>query len=259
NPGGDYNQLATTLLQIENEFYGTIRPKRVIHPGERPLHALRERGVEYVEVRLMDLDPFEPIGLNADTARMLDIFLLHSLLTDSPPDSPDEIAALARNQHLTAERGRQPGLLLERAGQQVLLADWGAELLAAFAPIADALDAAHGGNAYAQALSAARQAFGEPARLPSARVLHAVQHTHGGSFKQFVREHSLRTRGELLALPYPDALRQHFDTLASESVQAQQRIESTDSVPFETYRREYTSPQRLGLRADALMAGAESP
>ena len=56
--GDDYRQLATSLLQIENEFYGTIRPKRVIRPGERPLHALRERGVEYVEVRLMDLDPF---------------------------------------------------------------------------------------------------------------------------------------------------------------------------------------------------------
>ncbi|MET0350888.1 MAG: glutamate--cysteine ligase, partial [Rhizobacter sp.] len=45
NPAGEYNQLATSLLQIENEFYGTIRPKRVIYPGERPLHALRERGV----------------------------------------------------------------------------------------------------------------------------------------------------------------------------------------------------------------------
>ena len=58
NPGGEYNQLATSLLQIENEFYGTIRPKRTIERGERPLHALRERGVEYVEVRCMDLDPF---------------------------------------------------------------------------------------------------------------------------------------------------------------------------------------------------------
>ena len=66
-PGGDYNQLATSLLQIENEFYGTIRPKRVIRPGERPLHALRERGVEYVEVRCMDLDPFVPVGIDAQT------------------------------------------------------------------------------------------------------------------------------------------------------------------------------------------------
>ncbi|MFM9879637.1 MAG: glutamate--cysteine ligase, partial [Burkholderiaceae bacterium] len=81
NPGGDYNQLAASLLQIENEFYGTIRPKRVIFPGERPLHALRERGVEYVEVRLMDLNPFIPIGIDAATLRFLDVFLLHCLST----------------------------------------------------------------------------------------------------------------------------------------------------------------------------------
>jgi glutamate--cysteine ligase len=72
------------LLQIENEFYGTIRPKRVIHPGERPLHALRERGVEYVEVRCMDLDPFVPVGITASTMRFLDVFLLHCLLQRQP-------------------------------------------------------------------------------------------------------------------------------------------------------------------------------
>lgn len=85
NPGGDYNQLGTGLLQIENEFYGTIRPKRTVSRGERPLHALRERGVEYVEVRLMDLDPFEDVGIAAATMRMLDVFLLHCLQSDSPP------------------------------------------------------------------------------------------------------------------------------------------------------------------------------
>src|SRR5712692_11763523 len=89
-----YRQLATSLLQIENEFYSTIRPKRVIRPGERALHALRERGVEYVEVRAMDLDPFSPIGIRSETIRFLDIFLLHCLLADSPPDTPPEIAAV---------------------------------------------------------------------------------------------------------------------------------------------------------------------
>ena len=79
NLGGEYNQLSTTLLQIENEVYGAIRPKRTIHVGERPLHALRERGVEYIEVRCMDLDPFEPLGINAETMRFLDVFLLHCL------------------------------------------------------------------------------------------------------------------------------------------------------------------------------------
>ena len=91
HPGSNYRQLSTSLLQIENEFYSTIRPKRSIRPGERPLHALRERGVEYVEVRLMDLDPFEAVGINAQTMRLLDVLLLHCLLSDSPPDTPAEI------------------------------------------------------------------------------------------------------------------------------------------------------------------------
>ena len=88
--GDNYRQLADSMLQIENEFYGTIRPKRRIRPGERPLHALRERGVEYVEVRLMDLDPFFAVGIDAQTMRVLDMFLLHCLLQDSPPDTPQE-------------------------------------------------------------------------------------------------------------------------------------------------------------------------
>ena len=108
NLGGEYNQLATSLLQIENEFYGTIRPKRVIRPGERPLHALRGRGVEYIEVRCMDLDPFEDVGIAVSTMKMLDVFLLHCLTSASPPDSPEEIAELARNQQRTASRGREP-------------------------------------------------------------------------------------------------------------------------------------------------------
>ena len=166
NPGGEYNQLATTLLQIENEFYGTIRPKRVIRPGERPLHALRERGVEYVEVRCMDLDPFEPVGIDAQTMRFLDIFLLHCLLTDSPPDTPQEIAALERNQQRTAARGREPGLMLERGGGEVALVDWGGQVLAHCEPIAAALDAAHGGTRYRDALADARRVAGHARSVP---------------------------------------------------------------------------------------------
>ena len=62
---GDYRQLNTAILQIENEFYGTVRPKRPILPGERPLIALEKRGVEYVEVRCLDLNPFLPLGIDS--------------------------------------------------------------------------------------------------------------------------------------------------------------------------------------------------
>ncbi|MCO5117051.1 MAG: glutamate--cysteine ligase [Burkholderiaceae bacterium] len=253
NLGGEYNQLATTLLQIENEFYGTIRPKRVIRSGERPLHALRERGVEYVEVRLMDLDPFETVGIHTDTARFLDLFLLHCLLTDSPPDTPQEIAALKRNQHLTAARGREPGLQLERAGQAVRLADWAGELLAQLAPIAQAMDRVGGATRYAAALARAQGAFKAFDDLPSARVLRRVREQHQGSYIDFVRACAQRSRAELLARPCPAALKQRFDALATESWTEQKRIEASDRMDFETFRRQYVSPERLAPGAQANM------
>jgi glutamate--cysteine ligase len=256
NLGGDYNQLGTSLLQIENEFYGTIRPKRVINPGERPLHALRERGVEYVEVRLMDLDPFETVGINAQTMRFIDVFLLHCLLSDSPDDTPQEIADLAHNQHLTAARGREPGLLLARGGSEVTLTDWGLELVEQCLPIAAALDAAQGGTQHADAVHAARAALQNPDSLPSARVLAAVEKEHGNSFIGFVRAQSEQTRAALLGLPFSDVQQAEFERMTAESIQEQKRIEAADTLPFEIYREQYVSPARLGMARGRMAVAA---
>jgi glutamate--cysteine ligase len=244
-PDGTYRQLGTTLLQIENEFYGTIRPKRVTYAGERPLHALRERGVEYVEVRLMDLDPFEPMGISARTMRFLDMFLLYCLGTDSPPDSPEEIAAMGANQQAVAQRGREPGLQLTFAGASVGLQDWGVALLDAMAPIAQALDACHGGLAYAAALDHARTGFLHPETLASARVLQAMQKDHAGSFVGFVRARSEAVRAEMLALELPAHIAFEFAQESQASWDDQRVIEAADTLPFEQYRLEYLSPDHL--------------
>jgi glutamate--cysteine ligase len=253
---GSYNQLNDSLLQIENEFYGTIRPKRVIFPGERPLHALRERGVEYIEVRCMDLDPFVPAGIAPATMRMIDIFLLHCLLDDSPLDSPNEIAELGRNQQLVAARGREPGLKLERGGVEVLMADWLREILAECGPIAAWLDAHEGTDAHSEALAAARAAVLAPETLPSARVLAEMQARHGGSHDAFVRAHSLRTRAHMLALELPANVSAHMTELAAESLAEQARIEAADTMPFEIYRQRYLAPERLRLPRGAAVPAA---
>ncbi len=249
NPGGDYNQLATSLLQIENEFYGTIRPKRVIFPGERPLHALRERGVEYVEVRCMDLDPFEPVGINAQTMRFIDMFLLHCLLTESPPDTESEIGALARNQQRVAARGREPALRLERFDAAVTLAEWGGEILVALAPIAARLDALDGsaGTHYRDALAAAHAVLREPETSPSARVLATMARDFDSSYVAYTRAQSVQTRNALLALPFADDAQARFNAESKASVDEQKRIEASDSLPFEAYRLQYLSAERLGV------------
>jgi glutamate--cysteine ligase len=244
---GEYNQLTTSLLQIENEFYGKIRVKRRIHPGERPLHALRERGVEYVEVRLMDLDPFSPIGITAPTCRFLDVFLLHCLLSDSPPDSPAEIAAVNRNQDRVAGRGREPGLMLERGAGKVPLKEWGLELVAACVPLAEKFDAVLGGTAYRDAVKAASAALHDPDSVPSARVLHAMQRNHGGSYVRFVLAESLLHRATLLSMPLPAKVEEEFAAMARASLAKQRQIESHDRMDFETYRQKYLDPQNLKI------------
>jgi glutamate--cysteine ligase len=248
NPGGEYNQLNTTLLQIENEFYGTIRPKRTIRPGERPLHALRERGVEYVEVRLMDLDPFEPLGINAATMRFIDVFLLHCLVTESPPDTPEEIAALGRNQHKTASHGRQPGLLLERDGREVLLVEWAQEIVEQCRPLAERLDAVHGGSDYAAALAVADARLRDLDTTPSARALQVMQADFGDSFAAFALAQSVQIRNGLLALPFDDELAAQMAAQARASVDERQRIEAADTMDFESFRADYVSADGLTPR-----------
>ncbi|MDX9842931.1 MAG: glutamate--cysteine ligase [Aquabacterium sp.] len=242
---GGYRQLATSLLQIENEFYSTIRPKRVIRSGERPLHALRERGVEYVEVRCMDLNPFLDVGIDTHTARVLDVFLTHALLSDSPPDSPEEIRTLQANHLLAASRGREPGLMLQRDGQPVGLREWGLALLDEGMAVAEALDQAQGGDGYQAAWIQARRDFLSPDTLPSARVLEAIRTQHAGRFDAFGLACSQDVKQSLLAQPLSAAEQDQWRAQAQASLSEQAQIEAADTLDFETFRQRYVDPAGL--------------
>ena len=245
--GDEYRQLATSMLQIENEFYGTIRPKRVIRPGERPLHALRERGVEYVEVRLMDLDPFCPIGITRETLDFLDMYLLNCLLRDSPPDTPDELGTILHNKQRVAARGREPGLKLTDGSRKVALVEWGGEVLAECAPIAAALDAAKGTSAHRDALASAVAALNDPTLTPSARMLDTMARDHDNSYVRFVLAQSAAHRETLLALPISADVAVRFAHLTEESLAKQRAIEAADTLPFAAFLEQYLSPASLNV------------
>lgn len=194
----------------------------------------------------MDLDPFVPVGIEADTMRVLDVFLLHCLLSPSPPDSPQECVALSQNQHRAAARGREPGITLERRGAEVSLVDWAGELLAECVPIAESLAHALRDERYVQALDAVRRRLAQPDTLPSARALDVIRRDFGGEYTRFVHAQSRVTQQQLAGLPYPPELQMRFDNLALASIEAQKKIEASDSMPFEMYRQAYLAPERLG-------------
>ena len=75
-------QLNANYLQIENEFYAPIRPKA--YPGltHLPLTAqLQTQGVNYLEIRIFDLNPLLPLGIDAETLHFTDLFMLYMALT----------------------------------------------------------------------------------------------------------------------------------------------------------------------------------
>jgi glutamate--cysteine ligase len=180
--------------------------------------------------------------------RFLDVFLLHCLLADSPPDTPAEIAQNGRNKQSVAASGRTPGLELERGSGRVALRAWAGEILAACAPVAAALDAACGGEAYGESLAEARASVERPETLPSARVLEAMRRDHRASHNAFVLAQSRAHRATFVRDPLAPEAAARQRQLAEESIAAQRRVEAADAVPFETFRQHYLSPERLQPR-----------
>ncbi|WGL15504.1 glutamate--cysteine ligase [Microbulbifer bruguierae] len=244
---GDYQQLSTGLLQIENEFYSPIRPKNPAGMGETALSALDARGVEYIEVRCLDLNPFVPLGIEAPQMRFLDAFLLHCLLSDSPITDDADYRAVQENQSRIVYRGRDPELQLVHNGQERKLTDWAGALLDEITPVAELLDQAWESSDYQRAVTAQRDKISGKTPTPAAQVL-AEMHEHRQTFFQWAQAKAEQHRQYFLERPLDAAEQAEFERLAQESLQKQREVEEADKGSFEDflgrYYAQYTFCQR---------------
>jgi len=232
---GQWIQLNANVLQIENEYYSSIRPKRTTGRCERPVTALAERGVQYVEVRCLDIDPFEATGISVQTARFMDAFLLFCALEDSPPFPADGHCRLSEGNFATVvKQGRRPGLELRRDDRAVALPAWGKELLDSIEACAALFDDTFGGNAWAQAVRAQRAKLDDPEATPSARVL-ADLRAQGISFHDYALELSRRHADALRDEPLDGAAQEVFRQMARDSQDRQRALENGDTEDFDRY------------------------
>lgn len=237
---GQWQQLNTNLLQIENEFYSSIRPKRVTRSGEKPAHALDQRGVEYVEVRCLDLDPFVPLGIESSTGYFLDSFLLFCALTDSPAMSEQDCQRSDENFALTVKRGREPGLQLSCDGQPVSLAAWGEELVGKIAACASLLDDVQQTSAHSDSLQLQLNKLQDASLTPSAKVLAAIAE-HGDSFFRFALAQSEQHQRHFLSRPLDAEQQRSYAALTTQSIADQAAIEAADTMDFDAYVAWYQS------------------
>lgn len=235
---GEYRQLNANILQIENEYYSFIRPKRVARSGERPTKALRRAGVEYVEVRALDVSAYDPVGVNQNKLRFLEAFVALCLMKDGPPIGDSEQSSLDENHLTVARRGREPGLALSREGRSVPLREWALELLDSMIGICEILDRGDPARPYAQALAAQHAKVEDVSLTPSARLM--AELNAGESFFALALRMSATHKEYFLDLyPPNDERLREFAREAEESLAAQQTIEASDRGSFEDYLARY--------------------
>ena len=233
---GVYRQLNTCILQIENEFYSFIRPKRSAYSGERPTTALRERGVEYVEVRALDVSPYDPIGVNESQLRFVEAFLLYCLLTPSPAMDAEETEMVKYNLGMSACCGRAPGLELRRKSGVVSLVEWAREICESVADVAKAMDTTESG--FGEAVAAQLKVLDTPQNTPSAKVLRELDEREE-SFFDFAHRKSQEHEAYFRDLPMTGEQQDNFARLAKDSLSQQQEIEASDKISFDEYLEQY--------------------
>ena len=236
--GEHSRQLSTSLLQIENEFYSPIRPKRVANSGETALGALRRGGIEYVEVRSIDVNPFHSLGIDADQIRFLDTFLLYCLLLDSPDCNDAERAMIAENTSRVVNRGREPGLQLVTEQGEAALKNEAAALLAKMKPLAGLLDQANTGDLYQVSHREQEAKIAQPELTPSAQILAQMQERELPFFR-LAMSYSQQWAEHFREQPLAQERAAAFSAATRDSLEQQAAIEAADEISFERYLERY--------------------
>jgi len=235
---GKYRQLNDNVLQIENEYYSDIRPKRVAESGEKPVHALQARGVEYIEVRNTDINPFLPLGIDEQQADFLDLFLLSCLFRSDHDISDEECTLINDNHDRVVTRGREPGLTLRNLEGEYSLAEWAEHILQRCDKLAELLDQNDNSGRYKAAIAAQRSKVANPELTPSAQVLATLKRDNISHDELILRE-SRRHRTALMTTPLSDEQQQAMEQQARDSHTAQQAIEAADNTDFDSFLADY--------------------
>ncbi|MEM7400470.1 MAG: glutamate--cysteine ligase [Pseudomonadota bacterium] len=235
---GEYRQLNANILQIENEYYSTIRPKQPLVKNEKPVHALAQRGVQYIELRSLDLNLFDPLGISESQLYFLETYMLFCLLQNSPLINKHERDAVEENESNVAHRGRDPELKLAQVNKSISLQDWGRELLTEMLPVAGILDKQNKGEQYSTALEQQLEVINDAELTPSAKVLSEMRENNE-CFFEYARRLSKQHEKQLRNSELSDKDLNFFQEHVRQSVEKQGQYEASDTQTFDQFLHNY--------------------
>jgi glutamate--cysteine ligase len=238
---GEYQQLNSNVLQIENELYAPIRPKRVTQSGEKPSDALASRGIEYIEVRSLDVNPFSPIGITEEQVRFLDLFLTWAALSDSDPMDDCELNCWRENWQKVILEGRKPGLELQIGcrGEILTLQAWAKRVFSELRLVAELMDQASGDRAYQDVCERLSTHIEQPEKTLSGQLLEQIKQF--GGLGNTGRELGERYRQYHLNHDYQYYSQQLMEEEVARSVVEQHQTEQDDRCSFDEFLQQYFS------------------
>lgn len=237
-PAGEYKQLSTALLQIEAESYGTIRPKPLSEYGLRPIESLRRNGIEYLEVRCLDLNPFLRTGIDSATARFLDAMLIYCWLIPSASDSAITWQEIQENQLITVQSGRDPAVSLRLDGKERMLQDWALEVLGAIEEVCSFIDTLSATTAYRSSWEVQQRKVLDPDTTPSAQILARMKGSQL-SYYRLIDSLANKHQREFLETPLSGDRIDRFEEMSRKSLQMQEELERSETQSFEQHLDDY--------------------
>ena len=237
---GEYRQLNANILQIENEYYSTVRPKQVAKRNEKPTHALLDRGVQYVEIRSMDINPFSPFGISLEQLRFIEVLFTYCLLSDEEIIDRKEREEIDINEHEVSHQGRKPELFLRKKGESLSLSQWAQEIFADLKNVASCMDTNSQENRYAQAVEQFMPCVHSVEETFSAKLLRNMKD------KQLSYYEYIESLGKEYCKFYSNKnnLENVDERIVEEvarSLAKQKEIELADNIDFTTFLEEYFS------------------
>ncbi len=231
---GEGKQVNGSILQSEAEFYSSIRAKCVPPKGHNFLAELLERGVEYIEVRLLDVNPYLPLGIDDQQIRFLDAFLVYCLLADSPEHDEQMCKQVSDNLAVAVNEGRSPDCQLMDGQDKRDLRSWGKAVLAELHPITDLLDQLHQSHDYSEALSLEMSKLDDADLTPSGSILRDMRE-QGIPFFRFAMNQTLAHKEYFLDRPLSSHIQEEMQDMAELSWQQHAHLEAEQEISFAEY------------------------
>ena len=124
-------------IQSIKEYYNPIRLKSL--GSEDMLESLLHKGIDYLEVRLLDLDPLSIQGVSKETLYLVHLFMIYTLLKENKEITYKDQEEFFKNHDMVALKGRNEDAVIHENGVPVLLKDKGREILSEMDEIVEIL------------------------------------------------------------------------------------------------------------------------